>query len=163
MAITQIRYNSNMEPIITVCERPIPDDKAERKIVAVVPEEKERNGTTEPHKVIVNPDGKVSIIILAWNQLSYTRICIDSIKSQTKRDKYNLIVVDQGSTDKTMNYLRKAVDGPDDMIIRNIKNRGFSGGNNQGIQVADSEYILLLNNDCEILKEGWLDQLLDVR
>lgn len=145
--IPQIRYDENMEPIITGGERVVPASK--------LPWQPQQNA------VIVNPDEKVSIIILAWNQLSYTKICIDSIKSKTDRGKYNLIVVDQGSTDKTMDYLSETLDGQDDMIIRNTKNEGFSGGNNQGMQIAKSEYILLLNNDCKILQEGWLDQLLD--
>lgn len=167
--IPQINYNTdNMEPIITGGERIVPESKPpkkeERKLVITTPEETEKQQAMlpiQPYAEIAEKNGRVSIIILAWNQLHYTKICIESIKKHTDREKYDLIVIDQGSTDKTLEYLKEALDGSGDMIIRNTVNSGFSGGNNQGLQIAKSEYILMLNNDCKVKKEGWLDLLLD--
>lgn len=144
--IPQIRYDGSMEPIVTGGERIVPTRK-QPKLAVVIPEK--------------NQTGRVSIIILAWNQLHYTKICIGSIKASTERSMYDLIVVDQGSKDKTIEYLESVLDGPGDKIIRNIKNEGFAGANNQGLQLAEAEYVLMLNNDCNILKTDWLDLMLN--
>jgi len=103
---------------------------------------------------------KVAIIILAWNQVHYTKICIDSIKKFTDRNKYDLIVVDQGSEDGTLKYLDEVLTGERDLIVRNRRNRGFSGGNNQALKLAECEYILFLNNDCKIKGYNWLPILM---
>jgi ADP-heptose:LPS heptosyltransferase len=167
MTIPQIRYDQvNMEPVITGVERIVPTpkihgDKNEKGLKVLATEAKEKTYKTMPHSVVVGSDGRVSIIILAWNQLSYTKICIESIKKQTDRRKYDLIVIDQGSTDGTLDYLVKELDGPGDTIIINTVNKGFSGGNNQGLQIAKTEFVLMLNNDCKIERAGWLDLLTD--
>ena len=102
---------------------------------------------------------KVSIVMLTFNQLSDTRLCTESLEKNTGCD-YELIFVDNGSTDGTRKYLdnlretRKHV-----KTIFNKANLGFSMANNQGIGVAEGEYILLLNNDV-VLTEGWLERLM---
>lgn len=151
---TNIYYDQNMEPIITEIDgemthikKPTITSVAKKEILSIVP-------TVE--KI---GDGRVTIIILAWNQLRYTKICIESIKRMTDRNRYDLVIIDNGSTDKTMEYLQTVLDGDGDVIISNTINKGFSGGNNQGLQVAETEYILMLNNDCRIEKDNWLDIL----
>jgi len=156
----QIHYDKNMDPII------VPDKEAEslkelsnvteEKLVAVQLEEKEAK--LEFPKI--DADGRVSIIILAWNQVKYTQICIESIKKYTNSDMYQLIIIDQGSNDNTFDYLKDHVDGENDILIHNLQNRGFSGGNNQGLKVAESEYVLFINNDIKVLKDYWLDVMI---
>jgi len=99
--------------------------------------------------------GLTSIVILTRNQLPYTRECLDSIRLRTD-EPYELIVVDNGSTDGTVEYLRSQ---PDVKLIENRDNRGFPAGCNQGIRVADGDQVLLLNNDV-IVTTGWLGRLL---
>jgi GT2 family glycosyltransferase len=96
-----------------------------------------------------------SIIILTRNCLSFTRECIESIFSCT-RENFELIIVDNASTDGTVQYLHTL---PKTTVIKNRRNRGFSGGCNQGLSVANGENIVLLNNDT-IVTRGWLTRLL---
>lgn len=98
---------------------------------------------------------KTSIIILTHNQLKYTQICIKSIRKYSRSLKYEIIVVDNASTDQTNEWLR----GQNDIkSIFNIKNMGFAAGCNQGIRIATGTEILLLNNDT-IVMPNWLDNL----
>lgn len=102
--------------------------------------------------------GKVkftSIIILTYNQLEYTKLCIQSIRKFTDTDKYEIIIVDNNSTDGTVEWLKSQKDLK---IIYNRENKGFPAGCNQGIQIANGENILLLNNDV-IVTPNWLNNL----
>jgi GT2 family glycosyltransferase/tetratricopeptide (TPR) repeat protein/SAM-dependent methyltransferase len=102
------------------------------------------------------PDrGLTSIVIATHNELAYTRQCLDSIRQYTD-ERYELIVVDNGSTDGTPEEL--ATCGALH-LIRNADNRGFPAAANQGIRAARGDQVLLLNNDC-IVTTGWLRRLL---
>jgi GT2 family glycosyltransferase/acetyltransferase-like isoleucine patch superfamily enzyme/2-polyprenyl-3-methyl-5-hydroxy-6-metoxy-1,4-benzoquinol methylase/predicted Zn-dependent protease len=102
-----------------------------------------------------------SIIILTHNQLEHTKPCLESIEHYTPQ-QYELILVDNGSTDGTLNYLRKyANDRKNVRVIANKENLGFAAGNNQGLAVASGNYLLMLNNDT-IVTEGWLSRMLSV-
>ncbi len=98
----------------------------------------------------------VSIVILTYNKLDYTKLCIDSIRKFTPKGSYEIIVVDNNSTDGTVKWLNEQ----SDLIkILNKENLGFPKGCNQGIEIAKGEYILLLNNDT-IVTENWLNNML---
>ena len=102
-----------------------------------------------------------SIIILTHNQLEHTKLCLQSIKKYTPQP-YELILVDNGSTDGTLDYLRKyANDHSNVRVIANKENLGFAAGNNQGLALAGGDYLLLLNNDT-VVTEGWLAHMLSV-
>jgi len=96
-----------------------------------------------------------SIVIVTYNQLPYTRLCVDSILRLTD-EPYELIFVDNGSTDGTPHYLRTV---PGARVILNEENRGFPAAVNQGLAVAKGSVLLLLNNDT-VVTTGWLDRLL---
>lgn len=106
----------------------------------------------------------VDIVILTWDALEYTTKCITSLFTNTETD-FNLIVVDQGSTDGTVAYLEslRALQPERVTIILNNENTGFAGGNNQGIKASCAEYVLLLNNDTEFPADdvNWLNKMLD--
>ena len=100
----------------------------------------------------------VSIIMLTWNALDYTRQCIDSIRVNTNHP-HEIIFVDNASTDGTVDYLNKLVTENENYnLIANPRNRGFAAGNNQGMDVAQGDYLMLLNNDV-LVPEGWLERL----
>ncbi|QYR19853.1 glycosyltransferase [Paenibacillus sp. sptzw28] len=99
---------------------------------------------------------KTSIILLTYNGLAYTRSCVESIRSYTPPDEYEIIVVDNGSTDGTAGWLK---DQTDLKVISNQENLGFPKGCNQGMAAASGENLLLLNNDT-IVTPRWLGQLL---
>ena len=102
-----------------------------------------------------------SIIILCHNQLHYTMQCIKSLFEYTSpiRSPYEVIVVDNGSTDGTKAYLVGLEQSGQIKVVYNQTNVGFPKANNQGAAIAKGEYILLLNNDV-ILTEAWLEKLL---
>lgn len=108
------------------------------------------------HELINSNDCRfTSIVMLTYNQLEYTKVCIESIRKFTDKNKYEIIVVDNKSTDGTVNWLK----GQDDLVvIYNEENKGFPAGCNQGISIAKGENILLLNNDV-IVTPNWLYNL----
>ena len=99
--------------------------------------------------------GSTSIIILTYNKLEYTKSCIESIRKYTDRDSYELIVVDNHSTDGTVEWLQQQADIH---AIYNSENLGFPKGCNQGMTIAVGDNILLLNNDV-IVTYNWLNKL----
>ncbi|KAB3526641.1 glycosyltransferase [Alkaliphilus serpentinus] len=99
---------------------------------------------------------KTSIILLTYNNLEYNKLCINSIRNYTKPESYQLIVVDNASTDGTLEWLKEQRDIE---LISNSVNEGFPKGCNQGIKMADvGNDILLLNNDT-IVMPNWLENL----
>ncbi|MBD8496969.1 glycosyltransferase [Paenibacillus arenosi] len=100
--------------------------------------------------------GKTSIIILTLNQFHHTVLCLESIRKYTS-EPYELIVVDNGSTDLTVLYLKQQ---PDVTLICNGHNKGFAAGCNQGLAIATGDNILFLNNDT-VVTPNWLTHLLD--
>lgn len=102
-------------------------------------------------------DGLTSIILVTFNELRYTRACLDSLRLRTD-EAYELIVVDNGSTDGTVDYLRSL---DDVTLIANPDNKGFPAAANQGIRAARGKNLLLLNNDT-VVTTGWLRRMLDV-
>ena len=101
-----------------------------------------------------------SIIILCWNNLKYTKLCIKSIMEHTTQP-YQIIAVDQGSNDGTLAYLKQVIESCNCIVIQNTENKGFACGNNQALKSVESEYALMLNNDCEITADNWLDLMID--
>ncbi len=99
--------------------------------------------------------GLTSIVIVTHNLLVHTRRCLDNIRRLT-HEPYELIVVDNASTDGTISYL-ESVEGV--RVCRNSENRGFPAAANQGIQLAAGRQVLLLNNDT-VVTTGWLRRLL---
>lgn len=113
-------------------------------------------------EVTVNTEtnkGIVSIIILTFNQLEYTKKCVQGLRRHTPQP-HEIIFVDNGSTDGTRKYLQKLVKANENyQLILNEKNLGFAGGNNQGIARAKGDYIILLNNDVLVTKD-WLERMI---
>ena len=104
---------------------------------------------------------KASIIILAYNQLENgTKPCIESVCKYTNPEDFELIVVDNNSSDNTAEYLKELKQEKQNVkIVLNITNRGYAGGNNDGIKLATGDYIILLNNDT-LVTPSWLENLL---
>src|SRR5580693_5008786 len=103
--------------------------------------------------------GLASIIVPCWGQLEFTRQCVAALKSHT-RPPWELIVIDNGSTDHTDIYLAGVQDGASVpvTVISNTSNLGFPAAINQGLKAARGDYLVLLNNDA-VVTDGWLDQL----
>ena len=97
-----------------------------------------------------------TIAIPTFNHLELTRQCIDAIQRTTEPGSYEIVVVDNGSTDGTPAWLAdQDADGRLRAVL-NDGNRGFSAACNQGAALARGEVVLFLNNDT-IPHPGWLD------
>ena len=99
--------------------------------------------------------GLVSIVMLSWNAPQFTKLALESIRQHTSGE-YEVLVVDNGSQPETVEWLRTLEDV---RVIFNPENRGYAGGNNQALEAARGEYVVLLNNDV-VVTEGWLEGLL---
>lgn len=107
----------------------------------------------------------VSIIVVSYNNLEYTKQCIEAIYKHTRN--FELIIVDNASTDGTAKYVAEQ-EGKhvlpcgsivDIRVILNKENLGFVKANNQGILMAQGNYICLLNNDA-VVSEKWLTRMM---
>lgn len=93
----------------------------------------------------------LSIIIVNYNTKKITSDCIKSIIKKTRGIKYEIIVVDNASQDGSVEVLESLTKKiPNLKLIKNRQNLGFGKGNNQGMKVAEGEFILLLNTDTII-------------
>lgn len=99
---------------------------------------------------------KVSIIILTWNGLEFTKKCLDSLKDTVNDAMITTYVVDNGSTDGTVEYL-KELDWI--RVIENKENLGFVRGNNVAINQIKDDDIILLNNDIIVEQADWVSVL----
>ncbi len=91
----------------------------------------------------------VSIVIVSWNTRDILRDCLESIYAQGDTTSYEIIVVDNASSDGSAEMVRNEF--PEVKSIENTDNKGFAAANNQGINAANGRYILLLNSDTIIL------------
>lgn len=91
----------------------------------------------------------VSIVIVNWNARDVLRGCLKSIYGQTEGIEFEVIVVDNASSDASAAMV--AEEFPQATVIRNSENRGFAAANNQGIAIAKGRYVLLLNPDTVVL------------
>jgi GT2 family glycosyltransferase len=111
----------------------------------------------------VSPDRSlpgVSILVLTYNHLLMSQVCLHSIYCNTTYPNFEVIVVDNGSTDGTPEWLQTfARAHPDLSLVLNSENRGFAAGNNQGARQAAGDYLVFLNNDT-IVTSGWIEGLL---
>jgi GT2 family glycosyltransferase len=112
-----------------------------------------------PAGLVTQAPPTVSIVMLTWNQKDLTALCLRSLEISTPVP-YELIIVDNGSTDGTVDFLKSYSAGKGNVkVIFNLENAGFARGNNQGIKEARGEYVLLLNNDT-VLPGMWLERML---
>jgi GT2 family glycosyltransferase/glycosyltransferase involved in cell wall biosynthesis len=93
-----------------------------------------------------------SVIIVNWNTRDILRDCLVSVYAQTKAVSFEVIVIDNASTDGSAEMVR--AEFPEVILLQNDKNRGFAAANNQGMSVAKGRYVLLLNSDTIILDDA---------
>ncbi len=95
---------------------------------------------------------QVSLIILNYNTFQLTCNCIESIIKFTKEVTFEIILVDNNSTECDANIFKEKF--PSIILIKNPKNNGFAKGNNLGIEKAKGEFILLLNSDTYLIEDA---------
>ncbi len=102
---------------------------------------------------------ELSIIIVNYNSGDYLKNCLNSIKKNIKKIVYEIIIVDNCSSDDSITGIKK---DEKIRIIKNKKNLGFARANNIGVSQAKGEYILILNNDT-IIFDNSIEKLLDYK
>jgi|GEM_PF-1915778 len=100
--------------------------------------------------------GLTTIVIPCWNGLADTRVCLEAVLRNTNVP-FEIVVVDNGSTDGTARYVRSLRDRRVRLIVH-ATNLGFSRAINRGLAVARGPYAVWLNNDC-VVTPGWLERL----
>lgn len=106
---------------------------------------------------------KVSIIVPTKDKLEFLQPCIESLLDKTKYDNYEVLIVDNQSTDPdTLDYYEQLKElNPDKIrVLFFDREFNFAEMNNWAADQATGEYLLLLNNDTEIIQADWLERLL---
>lgn len=91
----------------------------------------------------------VSIIIVNWNTKNILRDCLRSVYEQAGDVDYEVIVVDNASTDGSLDMIKSDFERV--VLLENAQNKGFATANNQGMEIAKGRYVLLLNSDTVVL------------
>jgi GT2 family glycosyltransferase len=108
------------------------------------------SGTAEP---------LASIVVISFESLVYTRLCVETVLANTRAPAFELIVVENGSSDGSREYL-EALAARDSRLrlLANEQNAGFPAACNQGLAIARGEHLVLLNSDT-MVPAGWLSRL----
>jgi GT2 family glycosyltransferase len=132
----------------TLVERPLPE--AGDRPGARTPLLDREAGAAEP---------SASVIVVTWENLALSRLCLETLLAHTRDLSFEVLVVDNGSTDGTRAYLEAlAVADPRVRLILNEDNEGFARACNQGARAAVGDVLVFLNNDT-VLAPGWLGGL----
>ncbi|EMQ71625.1 glycosyltransferase [Vibrio cholerae] len=106
-----------------------------------------------------NKAAKVSIVVLTFNNLKLTKDCLESIERNTTYVNFEVIIVDNASTDGSIDYLENFCSRRDNyLFISNERNLGFAKGNNVGLEKATGDILVVLNNDTYV-GPYWLEGL----
>ena len=105
-------------------------------------------------------DPMISIIIPNKDHLEDLKRCIDSIKEKSTYDNYEIIVVENNSETAEINDYYKTVENDGVKIVRYEGPFNFSAICNLGVKAAQGDYILLLNNDTQVITVNWLEEML---
>ncbi|MGN0376591.1 MAG: glycosyltransferase family 2 protein [Suilimivivens sp.] len=108
-------------------------------------------------------DPKISIVIANKDHVEDLKRCITSIMEKSTYENYEIIVVENGSeTKEIFDYYEKLKEYPNVKVVTYQTEGSFnySRVNNFGVKAAEGEYILLLNNDTEVITVNWMEELL---
>jgi GT2 family glycosyltransferase len=111
----------------------------------------------KPLALPVHDQVEVSVVIPVYNQVDFTQSCLASLQQYSDGVHFEVIVVDDGSTDATNQIINNI---PGVACLRNQSNQGFIASCNRGAKAARGKYLLFLNNDTTVT-EGWLASLLE--
>ncbi|MDI1276631.1 glycosyltransferase [Methylobacter sp.] len=150
-----------LNAVDSVLARPESEDLVQhRKIFAQSQTWKHRADALIQHAESTANDARLSVIVITYNNLELTRECLTSLDEYSQYDNMEIIVVDNASSDGTPDFLENWASGTSNRkLILNDDNRGFAAANNQGLNIATGDYLVLLNNDTYVTP-GWVRTLI---
>jgi GT2 family glycosyltransferase len=103
---------------------------------------------------------RISVVVLTYNNLAFTQACLHSVEAHSDYRNLEVIVVDNASSDGSVEYLRNwaaepSAAGHARRLILNDDNLGFAAGNNVGLAAATGDVLVMLNNDT-FVTPGWV-------
>lgn len=106
---------------------------------------------------------RVTVVVLTYNNLAYTKACLESIERYSDYDNLEVLAVDNASSDGSVDWLRDWAESPSAAghsrrLLLNGQNLGFAAGNNVGLAAATGEFLVILNNDTYVTP-GWVRTL----
>lgn len=102
----------------------------------------------------------VSVVVPTRDRVSLLRTCLSSLRSRTEYPRYEVLVVDNGSSDpEARAYLAELEGSGWARVLRRPGPFNFAALNNDAVREARGELVLLLNNDTEVVRPGWLSEL----
>jgi GT2 family glycosyltransferase/glycosyltransferase involved in cell wall biosynthesis len=136
------------------------DPVLQERRIAFAGENSWESRTAQLHAAVKTYFPKVSIVVLTYDQCSFTKVCLESTERFTHYGNMEIVVVNNGSTDDTAEFLASwSSTRPWVRVVTNESNRGFAAGNNCGARAATGEYLIFLNNDT-FVTDGWVGDLL---
>lgn len=99
---------------------------------------------------------RISVIVLNWNGMKWLETCLSSMLDQGTGEDFEVLLVDNGSTDGSVRYVEKNF--PSVKVVELGKNYGFAEGNNKALNYAQGEYLVFVNTDTKA-EVGWLKSL----
>jgi len=152
-AIEPSKSDDNFDGIPSIAETEIPRSAPETlSIPPPVPA-----APVESIRFLAHDEVEVSIIVPVYNQFQFTHACLVSLQMAQERPRFEVILVDDCSTDETADLVPR-IEGV--VYLRNETNCGFIASCNRGADKARGKYLVFLNNDT-IVTERWLTALLD--
>ena len=103
----------------------------------------------------------ISVIIPAYNVEKYIKRCVDSVLNQNY-EKFEIIIINDGSTDSTLNICNENYKNKENIKIINQENRGLSGARNAGINAAIGEYLMFVDGDDFLDNNNCLEKINEV-
>ena len=103
----------------------------------------------------------IDIVICVHNALNDVRLCLESVDRARARSQQRIILIDDGSTRETRDYLTKYAKGKTDILLhRNEVANGYTRAANTGIKLSTASFVILLNSDT-IVTDGWAEKMFD--
>jgi glycosyltransferase involved in cell wall biosynthesis len=110
-----------------------------------------------------SPEPMVSIIIPTRNGEDFVRQCIESLVRRTYYDNYEILLVDNGSTDlSALKYFEQLASDDIVRLVRDPRPFNYSALNNDAVKLARGEFVCLMNNDIEVIKADWLSEMVSI-